>query len=85
VAFMVIDQYQGEGIGTALMRHLAGIARGAGLGELVAEVLAENDAMLKVFAKSGFPLTTMRDADVVHVTLQLDATGHHSPATPSDP
>jgi RimJ/RimL family protein N-acetyltransferase len=85
VAFMVIDQYQGEGIGTALMRHLAGIASGAGLGELVAEVLAENDAMLKVFAKSGLPFTTRPDADVVHVTLRLDATRPHSPATPSDP
>ena len=31
VAFTVIDQYQRQGIGAALMRHLAAIARGVGL------------------------------------------------------
>ena len=77
VAFAVIDQYQGQGIGAALLRHLAGIARDAGLRELIADVLPENHAMLKVFARSGFPLRTTREFDVVHVTLMLDATRHH--------
>jgi GNAT superfamily N-acetyltransferase len=36
VAFAVVDQYQGQGIGAALMRHLVGIARAAGLRELTA-------------------------------------------------
>jgi GNAT superfamily N-acetyltransferase len=31
VAFAVVDQYQGKGIGGALMHHLAAIARGAGI------------------------------------------------------
>src|SRR5215216_665814 len=67
VAFVVIDQYQGQGIGAALMRHLAAIARGAGLQELTAEVLSENMAMLKVFEKSGLPMTTTCELDVVQV------------------
>jgi GNAT superfamily N-acetyltransferase len=83
IAFAVIDQYQGQGIGAALMRHLAGIARGAGLRELIADVLPGNDAMLKVFAKSGFPVRTKRESDVVHVALRLDAT--HPPSPPSGP
>ena len=37
-----------------LMRHLALLARDAGLKELVAEVLPENTAMLKLFKKFGF-------------------------------
>ena len=49
IAFVVIDAYQGQGVGTLLMRHLAAIARGAGLKELIAEVLPENAAMRKVF------------------------------------
>ena len=46
IAFTVIDAYQGRGIGTILMRHLAILARDAGLNELTAEVLPENAAML---------------------------------------
>ena len=46
IAFIVIDAHQGRGIGTILMQHLAVLARGAGLEELVAEVLPENTAML---------------------------------------
>jgi GNAT superfamily N-acetyltransferase len=71
VAFTVVDQYQGQGIGTALMRHLGAIARASGLRTLVAEVLSENIAMLKVFEASGFPLSTAREQDIVHVTLSL--------------
>jgi len=71
VAFVVIDQYQGQGIGAALMRHLAAIARAAGLQELTAEVLPENRPMLKVFEKSGLPMTTTCEFEVVQVTLQL--------------
>ena len=71
VAFVVIDAYQGRGLGGALMRHLAGIARAAGLKELVAEVLPENRPMLKVFAGSGLPMTVTEEHEVVHVTLAL--------------
>jgi GNAT superfamily N-acetyltransferase len=71
VAFAVVDQYQGQGVGAALMRHLATIAREAGLKELTAEVLPENAPMLKVFEKSGLPVGTKREAGVVHVTMRL--------------
>ena len=71
VAFAVVDQYQGQGIGAALMRHLAAIAREAGLKELIAEVLPENTPMLKVFKNSELRLSTKREPGVVHVTLQL--------------
>ena len=71
VAFAVVDQYQGRGIGAALMRHLAAIARAAGLTELIAEVLPENTAMLKVFEKSGLHVSTTREPRVVHVALGL--------------
>ena len=71
VAFAVIDEYQGQGIGAALMRHLAAIARDAGLTEFVAEVLPENTQMLNVFRKSGLHPTTKRDAGIVHVTLKF--------------
>lgn len=71
VAFAVIDRYQGQGIGKALMRHLATIARDAGVAELIAEVLPENLPMLKVFEKSGYRSSTKREAGVIHVSLHL--------------
>src|SRR5918993_3086149 len=71
VAFAVDDAHQGQGIGTALMRHLALIARQAGLKELAADVLPENTAMLKVFAASGLVIRTEREPDATHVVLQL--------------
>ena len=71
IAFAVIDQYQGQGIGAALMRHLVALAREAGLKELIAEVLPENVPMLQVLKKSGLPMMIKPVAEVVHVTLQL--------------
>jgi GNAT superfamily N-acetyltransferase len=52
VAFAVVDDYQGQGIGSILMRHLVAIARRAGLAELVADVLPENRQML-TFSRSS--------------------------------
>jgi RimJ/RimL family protein N-acetyltransferase len=71
IAFVVVDAYQGQGIGTILMRHLAILAHDAGLKELIAEVLPENTAMLKVFRKFGFRPSPKRDPQVVHLVLQL--------------
>jgi GNAT superfamily N-acetyltransferase len=72
LAFVVIDEYQGRGIGSILLRHLVLIARATGLRTLVAEVLPENAPMLRVFGKCGLPLTIDRDSETVHVTLQLN-------------
>jgi RimJ/RimL family protein N-acetyltransferase len=72
IAFVVIDAYQGQGVGTMLMRHLAGIAKAAGLKSLVAEVLQENVAMRKVFSKFGFKHGPRRGPQVVHLVLKLD-------------
>ena len=71
IAFVVIDDYQGQGIGTLLMRHLAVIARKAGLKELIAEVLPENAAMRKVFSKFGFQARRGSDPQVVHLAFTL--------------
>jgi RimJ/RimL family protein N-acetyltransferase len=53
------------------MRHLSGIAREAGLRELIAEVLTDNTGMLKVFERSGFPLQMNRSAGLAHIVLRI--------------
>jgi len=71
MAFVVIDAWQGRGIGSMLTRHLIKLAGVAGLKELTAEVLPENSAMLKVFGKFGFKAAPRRDPQTVHLELSL--------------
>jgi RimJ/RimL family protein N-acetyltransferase len=71
IAFAVDDAHQGLGIASALVRHLAAIARGAGLSAFHAEVLADNTAMLKVFEKSGLGMSVKREQGTVQVALTL--------------
>lgn len=71
LAFMVIDEFQGQGIASALLRHLTALARAAGLREFIAEVLPDNTAMLRVFERSGLSIERKRENGVVHITLQV--------------
>jgi RimJ/RimL family protein N-acetyltransferase len=71
VAFAIVDEYQGQGLGGALMRYLTKIAQAAELKEFIAEVLAENVPMLKVFEKCDLPMRKQREHDVVHVVMPL--------------
>jgi RimJ/RimL family protein N-acetyltransferase len=71
IAFVVVDAYQGLGIGAALTHHLSHLARDAGLTELIAEVLPENTAMLKVLSKFGFRPGPNQEPRVVHLAKPL--------------
>ncbi|AWL96109.1 MULTISPECIES: GNAT family N-acetyltransferase [Bradyrhizobium] len=70
-AFMVIDAWQGRGIGGLLLRHLISLAREARLKELTAEVLPDNAAMLSLLGRFGFERAERREADTVHMVLTL--------------
>jgi len=71
MAFVVIDAWQGRGIGSLLLRHLVKIAKASGLDELTAEVLPENTSMRKVFEKLGFRPGQRRDPQTLHFVLTL--------------
>jgi GNAT superfamily N-acetyltransferase len=75
LAFAVVDEYQGQGIGAALLRHLTLLARDVGIKELIAEVLPENLPMLKVFQISGLNLQTKHRAGVIDVMLDVTNNG----------
>jgi len=55
-AFLVRDDCQGRGIGTALMNTLVDAARANGIGGFTAEVLQQNSGMLRIFHKCGFSI-----------------------------
>ena len=67
VAFEVGDADQGRGIGTLLLEHLAVNARAAGIATFVAEVAADNRAMLELFIASGFAVRETLDQRTFHV------------------
>jgi acetate---CoA ligase (ADP-forming) len=73
VAFFVDDAFQGKGLGTLLLEHLAEHARRNGVLSLVADVLPDNHRMLSVFRKSGFTLNIEHEKGVVHIRLPASA------------
>jgi len=73
VAFVVTDDYQGRGIGSRLLVHLAAAARSRGIARFHAQTLSENRAMLSVFLSSGYPVTTTSEAGTVTVRFPIDA------------
>ena len=75
VAFAVEEDVQGQGISGKLLDVLADLARIDGIERFDAEVLSRNLPMLRVFERSGLPMTVSPEEDgVVHVTLALAAT-----------
>lgn len=74
VAFAVLDEHQGRGIGTVLLDHLGRVARAVGITEFQADVLGDNNRMLEVFAKSGFRVKRSTNAGVVHLSFPTGET-----------
>ncbi len=71
VAFTVADDLQGRGLGSLLFRRLATLARSHGIATFDAEVLPDNEKMLRVFTRSGLPRTSVRDGPALHVSIAL--------------
>ncbi|MEV0152368.1 GNAT family N-acetyltransferase [Micromonospora sp. NPDC050686] len=74
VAFVVEDAYQGRGIGSVLLEHLADAARRYGIVHFVAEVLPANGAMLRVFADFGYQVQRQYADGVVHLSFPIAPT-----------
>ncbi|HHP7238252.1 bifunctional acetate--CoA ligase family protein/GNAT family N-acetyltransferase [Longibacter sp.] len=55
-AMLVIDDYQGEGVGTELLRRLVRVGEDEGLERITADILRQNRAMQRVCEKLGFQI-----------------------------
>ena len=69
VAFTIADEYQGRGLGTILLGHLAEVAATNGISRFVAIVLPANYRMLGLFRDSGFPIETHTKPNEMRVEL----------------
>jgi acetate---CoA ligase (ADP-forming) len=74
VAFVVDDPLHGRGIGTRLLEQLAEVAGSAGIRRFVAEVNADNQPMLQVFADVGFEVVRRMEYATVEVGAPIAAT-----------
>lgn len=72
--FFVDDAYQGKGIGTILLEHLADNGWREGFQKFVAYVLRDNDQMQKVFRSSGFDVSQVWQDGFLQLTLPLHQT-----------
>jgi L-amino acid N-acyltransferase YncA len=74
VAVAVAHKDHLRGVGTALLRRLAQIARHNGIQHLVADVLTTNHLMFKVLHDAGLrPERKSYDTGVVHLDIDLNA------------
>ncbi|MER7791865.1 GNAT family N-acetyltransferase [Streptomyces sp. NPDC097640] len=74
VAFLVQDAHQGRGVASALLEHIAAVARERGIRRFAAEVLPANTKMIKVFTDAGFTQKRSFEDGVVRLELDLEPT-----------
>jgi RimJ/RimL family protein N-acetyltransferase len=77
VAFVVRDDWQGKGIATALLYHLAAYGRAHGFTRFIAITMGSNARMIEVLRFAGFPFQMRYVGGDVEASL--DITGPPSP------
>jgi GNAT superfamily N-acetyltransferase len=71
IAFAVVDEWQGRGIGRALVEELASLARREGIERFRASVVAGNDAALALLRGLGAVVSSTMDGAVLEILVEL--------------
>jgi acyl-CoA synthetase (NDP forming)/GNAT superfamily N-acetyltransferase len=74
VAFLVQDAHQGRGVASALLEHIAAVARERDIRRFAAEVLPANSKMIKVFTDAGYTQKRSFEDGVVRLEFDLEPT-----------
>lgn len=72
VAFTTHNEWQNRGIGSFLLKYLIRIALEKNIKGFTADVLAQNDRMMKVFSKAGYPMTTHLEQGVYEIRIPFE-------------
>ena len=78
VAYMVAPAWQGLGLGKALQVRLREFAMARGVRGFIAEILANNERMVRLAASATGDTTTTREDDTLQVTTLFSETGQRS-------
>jgi acyl-CoA hydrolase/RimJ/RimL family protein N-acetyltransferase len=71
VAYMILPQWQGTGLGSALQQRLIEYARQRGLLGFTAEILASNGKMLSLAKRACDHVSLQRDDDTLEVVMRF--------------
>ena len=82
-AFLVRDDFQNQGIGTLLMNRLVDAARENRIAGFTADVLIDNQGMLKIFHKCGFPVESEMEDGVYALKIPFTKNRKRVDATPA--
>jgi acetyltransferase len=72
-ALLIADGFQGHGLGTELLRQLVAIGRAEGLDRILADMLPENDHMIRIARQLGFEVRHSVAERIVKARLELVA------------
>jgi len=71
IAVLISDNWQGRGLGRELLSRLLVVAADDKLSHVVADILPDNRAVMRILDKLGFTLKHSLDDDVVHAEYKL--------------
>lgn len=71
MAITVIDEFQGKGIGSLLLRQLIDCARELGVVQLEGSMFAQNTRITKLLRKTRLPYRSSQESGVVSMSLAL--------------
>jgi acyl-CoA hydrolase/GNAT superfamily N-acetyltransferase len=72
LAFLVLDDYQKEGLGKFLFQYLVRIARQNGIEGFSAEVLSDNRPMIHILSNCGYKINTRIEDDVYNFIILFE-------------
>jgi GNAT superfamily N-acetyltransferase len=71
ISLLIEDDWQGKGLGTAMIRRLATIARAAGHREMIAWCLPGELGFARTAAGCGLPMSVRRESNLTRIALNV--------------
>lgn len=71
-AIIISDPYQGQGLGTQLLKLLVGVARNERCKRVFGTILSDNTVMLAIAGKAGFALSPLPGSNEVEVAYRIE-------------
>jgi len=68
---IIVDAFHNLGLGSKLLDHLITIAKKEGIGRIYANILSENENMLKLCKRAGFKITSTEEPSILKAQLSL--------------